>query len=231
MATEKLNEFTTASGVTLKLLPVSTHLIQMVIIKREDELRAEGKILDVPTYTTRPDAGGERHEEPLTEDIINTFRGDEQETDVKAKWAAYQASRVRRVQLLEEVRIQATFAIGIDYEIPKDDETAAFFEMASGYFKLDVPTDPRDRKVFYLIHKPVINQLEISQLDAQIAALSSGGEVDAEKIAFFRANTRGYMGRQVSAIFDRFNDTPEPVAGDAEIPGVDDGEGVEDQAE
>ena len=231
MATEKLNEFTTASGAKLKLRPVSTHLVQMVLLKKEDELRAEGKILNVPTYTTRPDAGGERHEEPLTEDIINTFRGDEQETDVKAKWAAYQASQVRRAQLLEEARIQATLALGVEYEIPDDDEATEFLEMAASYLGLDVPTDPRDRKVFYLIHKPIINTVELSQLDAQIAAISSGGEVDPEKVAFFRTNTRGFMGRQVSAILDRFSDPVEPVEGDAEIPGDDGGEDVGASAE
>ena len=231
MATEGLNEFTTASGVTLKLRSVSTHLIQMVILKKEDELREAGKILDVPTYTTRPDAGGDRHEEPLTAEIIKTFSGEDQETDVLAKWAAYQASQVERGQLLEEARIQATLALGIEYEVPEDDEAREFFEMAADYLGLDVPTDPRDRKVFYLLHKPVINLLEISQLDAQIAALSSGGQIDPEKIAFFRTNTRRYMGRQITTIFDRVGDSVEPVEGDTEVSGDGGSEDVGDSAE
>jgi len=227
---DTIREFTTAEGITLKLRPVSAHLLLLAQIPVEDDFRARGEPIDPPTYTSRPNAAGEISELPLTAEILNTFADDPQEKDVKAKWARYLAARGKLAEAQAEARLQAELALGIDFDIPDDEETREWFEQVEQWLRVPVPSNPQDRKVFYLIHKPILTALEIQEVEAQISMLSSGVAVDPQQVALFRKSAASSVGKELANRLEQAIRILEPVASGPEVHGAEDGEGVEDPA-
>ena len=217
--------------MTLKLRPVSTHLLQLALPPIEDDFRARGEPIDVPTYTSNPDAAGDKTELPLSAESISTFAGDPQEKDVKAKWAQYTTAQAKLVAAQAEAQLQAQLALGIEFEVPDDDETREWFDQIESWLRIPVPTNPRDRKVFYLIHRPILSALEIQEIQAQINMLSAGVNVDPQQVALFRKSAENSVGQRLADRLEQATRLLEPLASGPEIPGDEDSEGVGDQAE
>jgi hypothetical protein len=176
---ERRDVIVATDGREVHLLPVAQVLIQKTKEAARRELVNAGLPLEPPTYTVDTVAGTtETHVHDDT-----TLSTDED----KAAWAAYQAALVR---LGRETNARATKLLmlkGIDVADPSPEWLAD-----QAYFGIDVPDDPRERKLAYIETEVLKTPEDIIRATTRIMQLSLTG-LPEEDLAAVEALFRGSL--------------------------------------
>lgn len=151
------NTYTTRSGVTLHLKPISPLLIQKVNAAIPDPVP--------PVYKTQGIDG----EITFFHDA-ESIKDPETTREEKLAWRNYlkeqeQVAIQRRDKLMEVV-----FARGVEFEMPDDDSWVAEQEMLG----IEVPQNPISRKVHYLTTEVLVSQQEIQDVMNRVMRLITG---------------------------------------------------------
>src|SRR3990167_3625754 len=176
--------YTTVSGITIKIKPVSPLTIQKIqqAVKREFEKRNEP--LARPTYILKTSLGDEE-----------TFEHDEKtlETDEdREAWGKFIDANTR-LRIESEERLARFMKLdGIEYDAPDDE-----WQKLQKYMGLEIPTDPFELKIHYLDTEILRTPKDQNGVIERILVLSSAGmpqeALDAVR-ASFRSDAAGLDG-------------------------------------
>jgi len=186
-----VREYTTSAGVRLTLKPVSRRVTELAMARVKRDYQARGEPVDPPPYVVKG-MGGEELVLRLTEDLL-TVTGDEAETQRRhALWAAHRDAMARMEADQREASVQALFALGIEAHVPPVEEWLPELLYVDPDLKL--PEDPRDLKVFWLVHC-AMTDLDYGSVMGAMTVLATGGDVKPEDVELFRRTAGDTMGR------------------------------------
>lgn len=117
-------DYQTDDGLDLRLYPVRLVLIELAVQSVKDELRAQGVVVDPPTYRLESPATGISEEIEHVYDPENGLDSLTDPSDPKmtawnfAQWRKYQTGLARVAQAEEDRRIQEFFKQGVEFEWP-----------------------------------------------------------------------------------------------------------------
>ena len=172
-------EYTTEKGLALILKEVSPALVERVVARAEEDLRAEGGIIARPTYTLK-NAAGETQIFELTEKVLAP--SDENEAAYRqATWDAYQSSQQKIAEVQSEARVKFLLTWAIDFEMPADNAWHRMLKAAG----VEVPEDEDERRFAFLWYV-ALTPLEIQTIVAELSILAYGKAVNEEDVRSFR---------------------------------------------
>lgn len=182
-----LTTYTTERGMTIELLPTSQLLLSMIRGGVRREFLDAKEPIDVPTYSSKTVAG-DVQKFPLDEKSLEV-KGDAEETERrKAAWAAHQDA-IQRMWAEERRRVMRyQFSEGIVAEIP-DTWDARMKKLG-----VEVPEDPDERKVFYIMTELLPTMPEMMDVVIRLTALANRATLSQEMLeaaeATFRSSLR-----------------------------------------
>lgn len=213
------HEFPTASGMILRLKPVPSKLLDLAALAIEERYRKAGEPIDPPTYrSTGKVLGDEPMEIPLTAAILEVTGNEEETQRRKAVWARYEQARAKLASEQMEARYTVMLALGVDVELPDDEEWIEQIRWVKSDPTWEPPKDKRDRKAFWLAHS-VLSDIEHAMLLGEMSMEAQAGEVDEELLKNFREAPRRQMGRIVRDAVKQFESSVEQVGQQHEVPG------------
>lgn len=196
-----------SSGITITLKPISNVLLKQIDVRVEKEFRESGEPIDVPKYSADL-AGGGAEEYEYDEDSLHypielalqRCNGNAEEAQRLAAaetlramklWEKYVDARNRMFQRVTEQRKRYILGAGVELEsgVPeKWVEEQRAFEM------FDIPDDPIDLKVFYILGGVLLTEVEQCEVVGQIMQKCATG-IDATLVTgamhFFRCFLEG----------------------------------------
>ena len=211
---ETETSFTTVMGRIVKCKPVNDTLVTMAFAKIEKDFRARGEPLDPPTYTVQialagAQVGTETH--PHDETTLEV-PGDEAQTAAnKLAWANYQAARERLTKAQYEKREWLWLMVGLDVELPAEDDWAREQE---ALFEITVPTDPQARRLHYIKTVVLSTLVDFTRALETVTLLSYTGMVDPEVVRASIDSFRNKVQREATA---RTQAGPEPLAAQPKV--------------
>ena len=178
-----LTTYTTARGMTIKLLPTSQMMLAMIRGGVRKEFLKAKEPISVPTYSSKTIAG-EVQEFPLDEKSLEV-KGDAEETARRTgAWTAHQAA-LERMWTEERRRVMRyQFSEGIEVEIP--DNWDARMEKLG----VEIPEDPDDRKVLYIMTAVLPTMPEMADVVIRLTALANQAVLSQEMLEAAEATFR-----------------------------------------
>jgi len=162
--------FTTQSGITLTLKPVSMMTIERVRAMARQQFEDEHGELKPPTYET---SVGETFEHD-SDSIADESTSDED----KKGWLDYQDNL--RALLTETIgAVTEAFIFAGVTDNPDGDAWKATYQA----LHIEIPDDPKEFKLFWLDNEVLSNRTERTQLALHIKAQADPVEVEAVKAA------------------------------------------------
>lgn len=204
---EEPTQFTTEKGLVLTLHAARAVLIEIAALEIEDEMRAEGKPIDPPTWSLETVAGEEEvlpHVIDL-ENGINTLivPGEPRETARNlGRWKLYERAQEELEERQEEAKTRALFIAGIDpFEIPEED--AGWEETVTTFTRGQVtvppqgdPNDEPERRFCYLWYYH-LTPLDAQYLSMILNLLAQGRVMSPDKVAPFLESVRSQVESRV----------------------------------
>ena len=168
--------YRSSKGVTLCLKPVSQFKI--------DTLRASKEETPVPTYEAKV-AGGDLLRYPMDEEIAkNKGRLDEWNAFVMARQKAEAEHAKRFLELLVWECVEV--------EVPDGDSD---WQKTSEHFGIVIPSNPVERKLFYVYNELLGTPDDVGELISQIMSVS---QIDEEAVGKIRESFRAGIRRQAN---------------------------------
>lgn len=158
--------FTTSRGIVLECLPIPTLL---------EKLQAQHPLPEPPTYEVKTATG-----------IVEKHVHDETtlETDAeKAAWADYQLRRAAAERELQAALMRIILVRGIKVDLPESDGWIKEQE----YIGLSVPSDPFQRRLYYLETEALVSQ---SDYEGLVLAVMAASGISEEALAQVEATFR-----------------------------------------
>jgi len=226
---ERLTTFVTTDGVKLRLKSVRKISVDRRQQKVEAELRAQGLPIDVPTRTTVALGGkGDTEIIPLSAKTL-VMRDDPDGTARnEALWRAHEDALLKLSELQKEEMVITMLALGVEIDggVPPVEEWSDQLD----YIGVEMPAHVLDQKAYYLLFC-VLSDVDLNILLSQIQMLGAGKAVTGEQIAEFQDAIQSQMGEAINSLVESAKDrlTKGIVASTPKVPGITDGEGVEDK--
>lgn len=131
---------TTSRGVRVECMPIA-HVIESITSKTRNEFVEKSPEPSIPTYRVEG-APGTFVDVAYDE---KTIENDDVPQEAKDAWIDHVAWQTALKQEFGQVLIRTMAVMGVGYDYPDDDEWIKDAE----YVGLEVPKDPRERRVFY----------------------------------------------------------------------------------
>ena len=155
-------EYTTTSGVTVRVRAANPYLVGRVEQDVQAEWRAAGKPLPAaPTYTVKTAAG----EEEIHEHNLTTLTTDEE----KAAWQRYLEQQLVYYGEVRLRQVRIILARCVTFTMPEGDAWAE----AQRLLGVHVPAEGEARRLHYLETEVVGSQADVDML-VELAQLASG---------------------------------------------------------
>lgn len=242
-------DYTTKTGFTLKLYPVSDTLITKSLLQVEKQFKESNDYCPPPTYEvsidfndgTEPVKEVHEHTEAtlvvMPDEIIKEFGGDtdaakkaaDERTEKNlADWQRYQDS----LRLLEakqnEQRTIASLTMGVDFNMPED----MSWMNKQKFLGIEIPEDETELKYHFLSTVVLTSPIDLLNVLQQITKLSYEGIVSEEDVEAAMSLFRGKVARKSTKRGRRGNSnrksevTSEPLDVHAEVIDSPHGEGM-----
>ena len=219
-------EFTTQGGAKLLLRPVSRIRIDQLRLAVRKEYKDRGEPIEPPTYSYEV-LGGDRETAILDDKSVEDPTNPEQTAKNKMLLLEHRAA-VARMDSEERDRVtSAMLALGVVFDpadIPQE------WDDDQKWLGVEVPADPRDKKVQYLI-TAVLSDTDMMGLILELQTLSLSGMVEDSLIEAARESFRRALREQGRAAFGNLEDQIGRLVAQPEIHGSESGEGVGIDAE
>lgn len=178
-------DYTTSRGVKIQIQPISLIMHAQIAAGVEADFRKEGRPIDPPKYEVEI-AGGAKASYSHDETTLEVPDNPEQTALNKQAWSEH-------VQALSEMnreiqRLQTMFVM-----------EALIFEMPAGWeerqrrYRVQVPEDPDDKRIHYIMTELFPTPEEVMQVIEKIMRVSAAGILSEEKLAAATASFRGAM--------------------------------------
>ncbi len=181
----KKNEFTTISGVVVKVLPISMVEMTMAETAIEKRYREDGLLIDAPTYSVSVAGVEDAEIHSYTEQTI----AEEKDEKVLKAWVQYRAGWDKLQDEMGEIRQEIMFIDGIDAD-PDEDDTWKKRQIRRG---IEIPKDPDARKLHWIRSVLLITTDDILNAVETIMTVSMGGAVPADVLASVKTNFRSVL--------------------------------------
>jgi alkanesulfonate monooxygenase SsuD/methylene tetrahydromethanopterin reductase-like flavin-dependent oxidoreductase (luciferase family) len=178
-----MSKIVTVDGLEVALRPVSQTQIQRINATVETQWRKRGEPIDPPTYTITT-ATGETETHAHDADSVATGTDEE-----RAAWEAYQTARA---EMEAEQRLRTTKFLLLNGIVGHEPTEEWAEEQA--YWGLEVPEDPRERRLAYLQAEVLKTPQDTIDAMGEIMRLSMAGapqEVRDSVEAYFRRAVEG----------------------------------------
>jgi len=211
-----MEEYTSEStGKVIKLLPVAYYKLPKITEKIKNEYRARGEPIDPPTYQA---AIGPDKDEFQTHEHIHELNVDgtikkstlESEEDFKA-WDEYLDANGRMFQEANLASLRFILRHGVEVDMEGDESG---WEEDQEYDGIEIPEDPRDKYIHYILTEVIANPAEQRKVTAQILAMSVSG-VDRELESAAKELFRNTMDQPESD--ENAPDEPDDQTGELEL--------------
>ena len=176
---QKSQKYQTATGKTVKLVAVPYYKIQAMVNSIENEMRAEGKPLDVPTYEIELPGGGKQehayyYEVDEKTGQINTNIETEEE---QAIWDAYIAAQLE----LQKRSAYPTLRFCLRHGVVVDMEADQEWEADQRFDGIAIPDDPREKYFHYILTEIITTPAEQKEVSEIIMVASMSGDAETEQ--------------------------------------------------
>ena len=178
-----MSKIVTVDGLEVALRPVSQTQIQRINATVEAQWRKRGEPIDPPTYTITT-ATGETETHAHDADSVATGTDEE-----RVAWEAYQTARA---EMEAEQRLRTTKFLLLNGIVGHEPTEEWAEEQA--YWGLEVPEDPRERRLAYLQAEVLKTPQDTIDAMGEIMRLSMAGapqEVRDSVEAYFRRAVEG----------------------------------------
>ncbi len=178
-----LSTYTTKNGMTIKLIPVSQMMVEMMRGAVVVEFREAEEPIATPKYEATTVAG-DVEKLPLDEKSLKV-PGNEEETKRRTEaWEAHEdaLTRLRAEQRARVLGYQ--FSNGIDVEIPDS------WEVWMKKYGIEIPEDPEDRKTLYIMTKVLPSPEEMWDVTIRLTALGNKAQFTQEMLEAAEATFR-----------------------------------------
>lgn len=165
--------FVTGDGVEVKIRPVSDVLTTRIRLGYAREWRDRGEPIDTPTRIAKTVAG-EEIELAISADSLEVPDDPEATAERKAKWAAHLDARERLETVTNGEVMSCLFSRGIVVE-ERDG-----WEAEQARWHIEIPEDPIDRKVHYILTEILQTPQDVATAAMAIVRLSKAGSVSTE---------------------------------------------------
>ena len=219
-------EFTTQGGMKLVLHPIPRIRIDQLRLAVRKEYKDRGEPIDPPTYSYTV-LGGDQETAILDDMSAEDPTNPEQTAKNKRLLLEHRAAMARMDSEARDRVTSAMLALGVvldPADIPQE------WDDDQKWLGVEVPTDPRDKKVQYLI-TAVLSDPDMVRLILELQTLSLSGMVDDSLIEAARESFRRALQEQGRAAFRDIEAQVGRLVAQSEVLGSEGGEGVGIDAE
>ena len=217
---------TTEGGLVLTLKPVRMVLVELATMGVEDEMRAEGRPVDPPTFTLTLATGETETLEHVydPENEINTLvePDDARATAANyARWRMYEKALEELEDRQGERRMKEMFRAGLTFEGPTGDDWADDLRARSAG-KIEIPEDNEvgaaGERAYMWLWYTQLSQMDVQQIHLKLMVLSQGQLFSEEQFQGLQASLQSKVAKSVWAGFEEFvgedEEEDEPGAGE-----------------